>query len=336
MSPLVAAIGELVRRRDLTSDAMSAAIDVIMDGQATDAQIGAFLAALRSKGETATEITAAAQALRRRATRITPAGKVLDTCGTGGDASGSFNISTTVAFVVAGAGVPVAKHGNRAVSSTTGSADVLEALGCRVDLTPAQVTAAIDAIGIGFLFAPTFHGAVRHAAAARGQIGFRSLFNLIGPLCNPAFPAYQVLGVFDPALTEALARALGDLGAERAVVVSGEDGFDELSLAGPSRMSELAGGAVTTRTVVPEDAGLLRAPVEALRGGDAATNARIIVAVLNGVETGPKRDVVLLNAAAALVVAGRAVSLADGVERAFDAITSGAAAAKLAALRAVR
>lgn len=333
MSALVAAINEAIRRRDLTPDAMRAAVEVIMDGQATNAQIGAFLAALRTKGETPAEIAAAAHALRCRAHRIAPQHKVLDTCGTGGDASGSFNVSTTVAFVVAAAGVSVAKHGNRAVSSSTGSADVLEALGCRVDLTPDQVLACIDAIGIGFLFAPTFNAAMRHAAQARKEIGFRSLFNLLGPLCNPAGPAFQVLGVYDPSLTPALAQALGDLGAERAAVVSGEDGFDELSLAGPSRMSEFVHGRVTTRTITPEDTGLARAPVEALRGGDARTNAGIIEAVLTGTETGPKRDVVLLNAAAALQVAGRAPTLSDGVRLAREAITSGAAHAKLEALR---
>ena len=335
MSALRSALDRLVRRQDLEPEAMRAAFETILAGEGTDAQIGAFLAALRTKGETAAEIAAAASVMRARMTPITPSRPVLDTCGTGGDASGSFNISTTVAFVLAAGGVPVAKHGNRAFSSSAGSADVLEALGCAVDLAPEQVLQCVERLDVGFLFAPMFHGAVRHAGAARKQIGFRSLFNLLGPLSNPANAAYQVLGVYDPALTATLAECLRTLGVTRAMVVAGEDGFDELTLAGPSRVSELRDGAVTTTTVTPEDAGLTRAPASALVGGDARANAAIVEAVLEGTEQGPKRDVVLLNAAAGFVVAGRAANLREGAERAREAIDTGGAHARLRALVAL-
>jgi len=289
--------------------------------------------ALRIKGETVSEITGCARVMRSRATPVTHTREmVVDTCGTGGDRSNTFNISTTAAFVAAGAGVPVAKHGNRAASSLTGSADVLEALGVNLMLTPAQVGQCIDQIGIGFMFAPTLHTSMKHVAPVRKEIGMRTIFNLLGPLTNPAMAGAQVMGVFSPNLTEPLARVLGNLGCRHALVVHGLDGVDEISISGPTVVSEMEDGLVHTYRVIPEDVGIARAPREYIRGGTKEENAAITEAVLGG-EKGPRRDVVLLNAAAALLATGAARSLREGVVLAEQSIDSGAALRTLEALR---
>ncbi|MDZ7599553.1 MAG: anthranilate phosphoribosyltransferase [Desulfobacterales bacterium] len=290
------------------------------------------MAALATKGETFEELAGAAQAMRRKAHRIqTPADIVVDTCGTGGDGAHTFNISTTTAFVVAGCGVTVAKHGNRSVSSKCGSADVLEALGVKLDTGPETVEEAVREIGIGFLFAPLYHSAMRYAAPARKEVGIRSIFNMLGPLTNPAGANCQLLGVYAPSLTEMFANALKLLGARRALVVHGHDGLDEISICAPTRVSELRGGLVTTYDLHPEQFFGGLADPAALAGGDAATNAEITRKILAG-EKGPRRDVVVLNSAAALVAADKAASLAAGVPLAEAALDSGAAAAKLEAL----
>jgi len=330
--PIKHAIAQLICRRELSPEVMAQTMEQIMDGLATSAQIGAFLAASRTKGETPTEIATAAKVLRSRAEKIRPSRPVLDTCGTGGDASGTFNISTASAFVLAGAGVPVAKHGNRSVSSSCGSADVLEALGVEVNLPAAAVLTCIEEIGIGFLFAPTFHRALSHAAQARKEIGFRSLFNLVGPLVNPAGASYQVVGVYDRSLTETLAVVLGELSLREAMVVAGLDGLDELSPCAPSVVSHLVAGEVRTFEISPEEAGLERVDPAALVGGDAPVNARIVRKVLDGSDRGSCRAAVLLNAAAGFVVTGRTRSWPEAVALGEQSIDSGRAVAKLDAL----
>ncbi|MDF2630394.1 MAG: anthranilate phosphoribosyltransferase, partial [Symbiobacteriaceae bacterium] len=318
---------------DLTEAQASIAMTMMMNGEATPSQVAAFLMALRIKGETVSEITGCARVMRSRATPVTHTREmVVDTCGTGGDRSNTFNISTTAAFVVAGAGAPVAKHGNRAASSLTGSADVLEALGVNLMLTPAQVGQCIDQVGIGFMFAPSLHTSMKHVAPVRKEIGMRTIFNLLGPLTNPAMAGAQVMGVFSPNLTEPLARVLGNLGCRHALVVHGLDGVDEISISGPSVISEMEDGLVHTYRVVPEDVGIARAPREYIRGGTKEENAAITEAVLGG-EKGPRRDVVLLNAAAALLATGAARSLREGVGLAEQAIDAGAALRALEALR---
>jgi anthranilate phosphoribosyltransferase len=340
------AIYKVVTRQDLTDAEMVAAMDAIMGGQATEAQIGAFITALRMKGETVAEITAAAKVMRAKATRI-PIGDnlvdldrdeinvdwetVVDTCGTGGDATQTFNVSTTTAFVVAGAGLRVAKHGNRAVSSRCGSADVIEALGINLSLTPEQVAQCVNEVGIGFLFAPQLHGAMRFAIGPRREIGVRTIFNILGPLTNPAGANVQVLGVYDPGLTEPLAKVLGNLGARSAFVVFGEGSFDEISIVGPTRISELKDGKVRTYTVAPEDFGLERATLEDIKGGDVFENARIVRKVLAG-EGGPREDMVALNAAAAFIAAGRSADFVAGIDLARETIRTGKAIGKLEAL----
>jgi len=325
---------------------MVRAMEVIMEGQATEAQIGAFITALRMKGETVAEITAAAKVMRAKATRI-PLGDnlvdldrdeinvdretVVDTCGTGGDATSTFNVSTTTAFVVAGAGLKVAKHGNRAVSSRCGSADVIEALGINLALTPEQVAACVHEVGIGFLFAPQLHGAMRFAIGPRREVGIRTIFNILGPLTNPAGANVQVLGVYDPGLTEPLAQVLGNLGAKSAFVVYGEGSFDELSIVGPTRVSQLQDGEVRTYTIAPEDFGLKRATLADIKGGDVFENARIVRRVLEG-EGGPREDMVALNAAAAFLAAGISQDFPHGITLAREAIRSGKALGKLDAL----
>ena len=291
--------------------------------------IGAFMGALATKGETFKELAGAARAMRRKAARIQcPGSVVVDTCGTGGDGSATFNISTTTAFVVAGCGVTVAKHGNRSVTSRCGSADVLEALGLRLDLAPEMVEEAIAEVGIGFLFAPRFHGAMRHAANARKEVGIRSIFNMLGPLTNPAGANCQLLGVFAPELTEMFAHALKLLGARRAFVVHGHDGLDEITVCAATRVSELKDGLIATYELAPETFfGRLADPRD-LAGGDPAANAAITRRILDG-EKGPKRDVVVINAAAALVAAGAAPDLDEGVRRAASAVDDGAATGKL-------
>jgi len=320
---------------DLSEAQAETAMTLMMNGDATPAQVAAFLMALRIKGETVGEITGCARVMRSRATPVTHGRElVVDTCGTGGDRAGTFNISTTSAFVVAGAGVPVAKHGNRAASSLTGSADVLEALGVNLNLTAAQVGECIDQVGIGFMFAPSLHTSMKHVAPVRREIGMRTIFNLLGPLTNPAMAGAQVMGVFSPNLTEPLARVLGNLGCRHALVVHGLDGVDEVSISGPTVISEMEDGLVHTYRIIPEDVGIARAPREYIRGGTKDENAAITLTVLGG-ETGPRRDVVLLNAAAALLAAGAARSLRDGVATAEQSIDSGAALRALENLRAL-
>lgn len=319
------AIKDLIAGADLGRDRTRAAMDQIMGGQATDAQIGAFLVALRIKGETVDEITGCAEVMREKATPIaTTRPDLIDTCGTGGDDSGTFNISTAVAFVACGAGLAVAKHGNRSISSHCGSADVLTALGVNVEASPEKVGECIDEVGIGFLFAVALHGAMKHAIGPRRELATRTVFNVLGPLTNPAGAKRQLIGVYDGALTEALAGVLGQLGSERALVVHGSDGLDEITLTGPTQVSELRDGSVSTRQIDPRDFGLQLAPAEALQGGDAAYNARILREVLDGRE-GPRRDVVLINAAAAIAVGGRAEDTTAGLELARASIDSGRA-----------
>jgi len=323
---------KIVQGNDLTATEMGALISHVLSGEATDAQIGAMMGALATKGETYEELAGAAQAMRRKAHRIqTPADIVVDTCGTGGDGAQTFNISTTTAFVVAGCGVTVAKHGNRSISSQCGSADLLEALGVNLNTDPELVEEAIFELGIGFLFAPLYHSAMRYAAKARKEVAIRSIFNMLGPLTNPAGANCQLLGVYAPSLTEMFAKALKLLGARRALVVHGHDGLDEISICAPTRVSDLRDGLVTTYDLHPEQFFGGLADPAALAGGDAATNAEITRKILAG-EKGPRRDVVVLNSAAALVAADKAASLAAGVPLAEAALDSGAATAKLEAL----
>ncbi len=325
-------LNKIIHRQDLTREEMSEMMTEIFSGTLTDAQIGAFMGALSTKGETFEELAGAAAAMRRKAARIeVNAPVVVDTCGTGGDAAKTFNISTTTAFVVAGCGVTVAKHGNRSVSSQCGSADLLEALGMKLDTAPEVVEEAIAEIGIGFLFAPIFHGAMRHAANARKQVGIRSIFNMLGPLTNPAAANCQLLGVFAPELTEMFARALQLLGTRRAFVVHGHDGLDEISVCAATRVSEVNDKGISTYDLAPELYFGQLADPEALVGGDPAENAVITRQLLSG-EKGPKRDVILINAAAALVAAGKAGDIAGGIHLAEGAIDSGKAAEKLDAL----
>ncbi|MDP2211040.1 MAG: anthranilate phosphoribosyltransferase [Candidatus Aquicultor sp.] len=330
---IVQAIKAVIDRVDLTRDESEQVMEVMMSGEATPAQIASFITALRMKGETVDEISGFAKVMRDKASRIQPkVVEIVDTCGTGGDQRNTFNISTTVAFVVAGAGIPVAKHGNRSVSSKSGSADVLEALGIRIDLAPAEVEKAIEDIGIGFMFAPNFHSAMKHALGPRREIGVRTVFNILGPLTNPAGATAQVLGVYDPDLTEVMAHVLGNLGIKHALVVHGHDGLDELSNTGESKISELKDGAVTTYTVIPEECGLKRTSIDMLKGGSAEDNAKITLEVLSGAKS-PKRDIVLMNAAAALIACDKAEGFQDGVKAAAASIDSGNALAKLEALR---
>lgn len=329
-----AALESLARGNDLTREEASAAMGTIMDGAATPAQIGALLMGLRAKGETSEEITGCAEAIRSRAQPVPHRyPNLVDTCGTGGDGASTFNISTTAAFVVAGAGQKVAKHGNRAISSQTGSADVLEALGVQVDMAGPEAAGALDEVGITFLFAPSFHSAMRHAAPVRRELAVRSVFNVLGPLCNPAGATAQIVGVFDPDLAPVLARVLGNLGVKRAVVVHGSDGLDELTITGTSRVAEWTGDGVQEYSVDPTAMGLSTATLESIRGADPHTNAKILRDVLKGKPGGP-RDVALLNAGAALMVAGAAEDIRDGVEKARLSVDSGAALARLEGLLA--
>jgi anthranilate phosphoribosyltransferase len=343
-SPIIAeAVRALVERRDLSRMEAAGAMDAIMSGAATNAQIAAFLTALRMKGETVEELIGFAQVMRQKVVRVRTHGDevagltgtdremLIDTCGTGGDASGTFNVSTATAFVVAGTGLKVAKHGNRSSSTLCGSADVVEALGISLELTPSQVGRCIDEIGIGFMYAPLLHTAMKHVMPARREIGVRTVFNLLGPLTNPAGANAQVIGVASAGLTEPLARVLAELGTIRAFVVHGADGLDEISNTGESQISEVHQGVVRSFRVGPEDFGLPRATIGDLQGGDRGENAQIIRLVLGG-ESGPRRDIVLMNAAAALVAGGKARDLKEGVGLASQSIDSGAAASKLAAL----
>ncbi|PYS96257.1 MAG: anthranilate phosphoribosyltransferase [Acidobacteria bacterium] len=325
-------LGKVVEGQILAPAEARAAFEAIMDGRVPPAPLAAFLVALRMRGETVAEIAAFARVMRERATRIDAGGGiVLDTCGTGGDGAGTFNISTVAAFVVAGCGVPVAKHGNRSVSSRCGSADLLQGLGVRLDAEVALVERALREAGFAFLFAPALHGAMRHAAPVRRELGVRTVFNLLGPLTNPAGARHHLLGVYDPARVEGLAEVLRELGSERALVVHG-DGLDEIALHGETRAAELRGGRVRTFILTPEDAGLRRAPLSEVSGGSVEENVDIARGVLKG-ERGPRRDIVLLNAAAALMVAGRAGDLRAGVAQAGHALDSGAALRVVEALR---
>ena len=339
-SPIITeAIRALIDRRDLTRIEAAGAMDAIMSGAATNAQIAAFLIALRMKGETVEELIGFAQVMRQKAVKVRAHGEevgltgtdremLIDTCGTGGDAAGTFNVSTATAFVVAGTGLKVAKHGNRSVSSLCGSADVVETLGISLDLTPAKVARCIDDVGIGFLYAPLLHTAMKHVMAARREMGVRTVFNMLGPLTNPASANAQVIGVYSAALTEPLARVLAELGTYRAFVVHGSDNLDEISNTGDSKVSEVREGVVRSYTVRPEDFGLARAAISDLQGGDREQNAEIIRDILAG-KPGPKRDIVLMNAAAALVAGAKARDLKDGVELAARSIDTGAARRKL-------
>lgn len=324
------AIKRAVEPGPLERELVQSALRQILAGEATQVQIAAFLVALRVRGETVDDLLAAARVMRQYCTPlvIEPRDVVMDTCGTGGDGHGTFNISTATAIVIAAHGVTVAKHGNRAASSKAGSADVLEALGVRIDLDPPAIAACINEIGIGFMFARVHHPAMRHVAPVRAELGIRTLFNLIGPLTNPAGVRHQLVGVYERARCEPLARVLQELGTEAAWVVHGHDGVDEVSISGPTWVAELKGNAVRTFEVTPEDFGVARASIRELAGGTAQDNAKLIRDVLNG-QPGPRRDAVVINAAAALCVAGIATSPRQGAELAAKAIDSGAASAKL-------
>jgi len=324
-------VTKLLRRDDLSEDEAAAAMDLVMRGEAHPAQLAGLLIGLAMKGERPAELVGLARTMRARGVTVTADGDAVDTCGTGGDRAGTFNISTAAAIVVAGAGLPVVKHGNRSVSSHCGSADVLETLGVTITAVPAVVQQALREVGLAFCFAPTFHPAMRHAVEARKALGVPTAFNLLGPLTNPARVPYQVVGVARPELTELMARALQQLGARRAWVVHGADGLDELSTTGYTKVSECHGDVVRTFYVHPSDVGLPKGVPQALVGATAADNAAIIRRVLAG-ESGPARDVVLLNAGAALFVAGRAASLREAIALGAAAIASGAASRTLDAL----
>lgn len=337
---IVEAIRRVVDGEHLDRDEAESVMDGIMSGNATDAQIASFLTGLRMKGETVEELIGFAKVIRAKAAPVRPQCRVgaalsgtdremlVDTCGTGGDATGTFNISTATAFVVSGAGVRVAKHGNRSVSSLCGSADVVEALGIRIDLAPDAVARCVDDVGIGFLYAPLLHDAMRYVMLARREMKIRTVFNLLGPLCNPAQASAQVLGVYAEKLTEMMAQVLCELGTQRAFVVHGSDGLDEITITGESKLSEVRNGKVWTYYVAPEDFGLQRAPIEQIQGGDAQENAEIIRNVLSD-RAGIKTDVVLLNAAAGLVAGGKAETLREGVQLARTSIRSGEALSRL-------
>jgi anthranilate phosphoribosyltransferase len=340
---IVESIRKVVERKDLTREEAFAVMDTIMSGQATDAQIAAFLTALRMKGETVEELIGFARVMREKVSPVKTRARVqtslsgtdremlVDTCGTGGDATGTFNVSTATAFVVSGAGIPVAKHGNRSVSSLCGSADVVEALGVRLDLSPERVGRCVDEVGIGFCYAPLLHKAMKFVMLARREIRIRTVFNILGPLTNPAHATAQVIGVYDGALAEVMAQVLKELGTARAFVVHGEDGLDELSTTGPSRVAELRDGQIRSYTVQPEEFGLPRVNLTDLKGGSAADNAEIIRRILAG-ERGPKRDIVVLNAGAAIAAGGRAADIGAGIALAARAIDNGAARDRLARL----
>jgi anthranilate phosphoribosyltransferase len=325
---------KLMRRENLSTDEAADAMTAIMSGDATPAQIGSLLIGLTMKGERPAELVGLARTMRAHAVKLTKNfSDVFDTCGTGGDRSGTFNISSAAALVVAAAGLRVAKHGNRSVSSKCGSADVYEALGVDISASPAVVEDSLDKVGIAFFFAPTFHPSMKHAAPVRRELGVRTAFNLLGPLTNPAGTRTQLVGVPHSELTELMARALLLLGAERAWVVHGADGIDELSTTGHTKVSECRNGSVSTFYVHPSDFGLPKAVSKDLHGGDAATNAGIVREVLGGAK-GPRRDVVLLNAGASLFVGGKAASVREGIQRAGEAIDSGSAARTLNAMAA--
>ena len=326
------AIKAVTEHRDLSAGDMRSVMRLIMTGEATQAQIGGFLIGLRMKGETVDEIAAAAEVMRELAAHVGASGPhLVDTCGTGGDGASTFNISTASAFVVAAAGGKVAKHGNRSISSKSGSADVLEAAGVNLDIKPEQVAQCIDEVGVGFMFAPMHHGAMKHAIGPRKEMGVRTVFNVLGPLTNPASAPNQVLGVFSRELVEPLAQVLAKLGSEHVLVVHADDGMDEISIGSATTIAELKDGKVQTYQVQPEDFGLNKGDVAALAVDSADSSLAVVKAVLNN-EAGPARDIVQLNAGAAIYAAGLAGTLADGVNKAGDVIASGEAMKKLEAL----
>lgn len=327
-------INLLVQGNDLSEDEMTGAMRDIMEGHATDAQIASFLTALRIKGETVEEITGAAKVMREKATKIKAPSYTVDTCGTGGDMSHTFNISTTSALIVAACGVPVAKHGNRSVSSRSGSADVLEALGVKIDLEPQKVEKCLEVTGFGFMFAPLFHPAMKYAISPRKEMGIRTIFNILGPLTNPAGAERQVLGVFSAGLTETMARVLSNLGIVHAFIVHGEDGLDEITNTEKTKISELKDGRTDTYFITPEDLGFTRAKRQDLIGGTAEENAKITIDILEG-KKGAKRDITTMNAAAALITGNLAGSFTEAVEKATHAIDSGAASKKLEEIKVV-
>ena len=343
MSLIVEAIRKVVERQNLTRLEAAGAMEAIMSGGASNAQIAAFLTALRMKGETVEELIGLAQVMREKVVRVrtraeavaslagTDREMLIDTAGTGGDAAGTFNVSTATAFVVAGAGLKVAKHGNRSVSSLCGSADVVEALGINIEISASKVARCVDEVGIGFLYAPLLHTAMKYVMTARREMGIRTVFNILGPLTNPAGANAQIIGVYNGALTEPMARVLAELGTVRAFVVHGADGLDEISTTGESQISEVREGSVRTYTVRPEDFGLPRATIADLQGGDRGQNAEIIREILRGVP-GPRRDIVVMNAAAALTAGGLSRDFKEGTAMAQRSIDSGAALDRLTRL----
>ena len=326
-------LSQAISGQDFSREEARAAMQVIMSGQASEAQIGAFLTAMRMKGETSLEVAGFAESMRNQAVKVECSSKkLIDTCGTGGDRQGTFNISTAAAFVLAGAGLNVAKHGNRGVSSSCGSADVLSALGIKLELPPEGVSEAIDTIGVGFIFAPSFHQAMKYAVKPRKELGFRTVFNLLGPLTNPAGANCQLIGVYDQALTIKVAHALAELGVTSAMVVHSFDGLDEISTASPTQVAEVRGEEIRSYVIEPEAYGFTRCTLADYQGSTIEENAQIIIRLLKG-EQGFKRDIVLMNAAAALVVADAAGDIAEGIALAAKSIDSGSAYTKLEALK---
>ena len=322
------AIAAVVDGRSLTQDEAAQAMNEIMSGEATPAQFGAFVTALRLKGETVDEIAGMAGVMREKSLHVDAGGDLVDTCGTGGDASGTFNISTTAGFVAAGAGVRVAKHGNRAMSGACGSADVLESLGVNIDLSPDGVRRCIEETGFGFMFAQRYHPSMKFAAGPRREIGIRTVFNILGPLTNPAGATAQVIGVADPAMAPKMAEVLGRLGSKRALVVHGNDGLDEITLADETRVWELNDGSVSEYAISPEDLGISRAATDKIRAGSVEQSTAALRSVLSG-EAGPARDIVLMNAAASLLAADAVASLEEGLKSAGESIDSGKARVSL-------
>lgn len=327
------AINKVINNQDLSQEEAISTMNEIMSGEATPAQIASFITALRMKGETVDEITGCAKVMREKVTRInTKSDLLVDTCGTGGDSAHTFNISTTAAFVAAGAGLKIAKHGNRSVSSKCGSADVLKELGVNIEADANTVAKCIDEVGIGFLFAPMLHPAMKYAIGPRREIGIRTIFNILGPLTNPAGATTQVLGVYDPKLTETLAKVLNNLGSKHVFVVHGSDGLDEITITGKTYVAELVKGEVRSFTIDPEDFGISKADVSSLAGDTAEENARITLSILKG-EKSPRRDIVLLNSSAAITAGGMSANLVEGIQIAAESIDSGKALEKLAQLR---
>ena len=326
-------LGKLMAENDLTVTEMEDAMSAIMEGRVPSCQLAGFLVALRLKGETIGEITGAAKTMRNKAAEITFSGELIDTCGTGGDGSNSFNISTTTAIMLAGGGFNVAKHGNRSVSSKSGSADVLESLGINLNLKPAEVEKCLQETGMGFLFAPVFHKAMKHAVKPRKELGLRTIFNILGPLTNPARADYQVLGVYDPDLVRPMCEVLKNLGLKSAIVVHGAGGLDEFSLQGKNKVAHLENGQIKEYYLTPKDAGLKKAGLEAIKGGGPQKNKEIMLNILEGKETGPKAEIVLLNTAAGLIVHGEANNWKQAVKLAKDIMASGSPREKITELK---